>query len=111
MSTVKRYTADAQYPGQYSAREDVVNAYDYDAALAREAALREELAKQGDDYCKRVDEVISLQQRLAIAEQRVEELVGLLNRVIKTGELGCAHYAELEADICAALKPATEVKS
>jgi hypothetical protein len=33
-------------------------------------AAREELAKQGDDYCKRIDEVINLQQRLADAERR-----------------------------------------
>lgn len=43
MSEVKRYPADEQYPGQYSARCDLVPASAYDAAQSQLAALREEL--------------------------------------------------------------------
>lgn len=46
---------------------------DMDAALGREAALREELAKLADDYCEKVDDLIDLQQRLTVAERRESE--------------------------------------
>jgi len=45
MSEVKRYLYDDQYPGQYSARCDLVPASAYDIAQSELAALREELAK------------------------------------------------------------------
>ena len=51
--------------------EDVVAKLD--AALGREAALREGLSKLADDYCEKVDDIVALQQRLTVAEQRESE--------------------------------------
>ena len=59
--------------------EDVVAKLD--AALAREAALREELAALRESYeamRDRKNSIVDLQQRLTGAEQRVCELAGLL---------------------------------
>lgn len=104
-------------------------------------ALREELAKLGDDYCKRVDNAIALQQRLVdaqitelalreelsganrrigacisqieeqqqrltVAEQRIDELEGLLREIRQSCELSKLRDAQIDA----ALKPA-EVNS
>lgn len=85
--------------------EDVVA--NLDAALGREVALREELSKLADDYCEKVDDILDLQQRLTVAEQRSGEMEGLLSR--------CAAFTHdllnpisLRRDISAALKPAEE---
>lgn len=51
--------------------EDVVA--QLDAALGREAALREELSKLADDYCEKVDDILDLQKRLTVAEQLLRE--------------------------------------
>ena len=82
MSEVKRYLADEQYPGQYSARCDLVPASAYDAAQSQLAALREEL----DAHLKIRDRELEiaaehaddLQQRLADAERRNDEIMAVL---------------------------------
>lgn len=77
---------------------------DYDAALAREAALREEPGKVcGDEWRKDKRKIQALQQRLDIANK-------LLLKVVESGALimeqETTHDQQvLEADICAALKP------
>lgn len=79
VSEVKQYLADERYPGQYSARCDLVPAAAYDAAQSELAALREELyvAKEARDT--EMLEAIRLQQRLTAAEQRNAELEALLD--------------------------------
>ena len=88
--------------------EDVVA--QLDAALGREAALREELEayrsssvfgsvktwldSESAKVCREVE------QRLTVAEQ-------LLRRVIACGELTRINHAELEVDICKWLEPVT----
>lgn len=71
------------------------------SALAREGALREELSKLADDCCEKVDDILDLQQRLTVAEQRVDLLEGLL----KSGS--SPTYAHCSA-VMEALKPAAE---
>lgn len=106
--------------------EDVVA--QLEAAMAREAALREELAKfkagcvdlssqvreleHKMDYYKgegmRADD---LQQRLAVAEQRAGELGELLSDCVNEFSTSEASQFELEMlnKMLAALKPAAEV--
>lgn len=98
--------------------EDVVEKLD--AALAREAALREELATsreafkeelEGVKYTRRKfrQERDALQQRLTVAEQRAEDLKKLLCDVINEAPTG---FAALKVDLANrvndALKPAAE---
>ena len=68
---VKRYTFKGA-AGEY------VYANHYDAALDREAALREELASANECALTYSSQAQALQQRLTIAEQRNAELAGLL---------------------------------
>lgn len=81
---------------------------DRDAVLAREAALREELSKLADDYCEKVDDLIDLQQRLTVAEQRSGLLEGLLREVASLDPRGEFLGWQLDGKIDAALKPAVE---
>lgn len=80
----------------------------YDAALSREAALREELSKLADDYCEKVDDLVDVQQRLTVAEQRSGELEELLRDCVN--ELSASEASQFELEmlnkILAALKPA-----
>lgn len=73
--------------------EDVVARLD--AALSRETALREELSKLADDYCEKVDDILDLQQRLIVAEQRVDRLNSLTNyeliAIARTAALNSVH--------------------
>lgn len=85
--------------------EDVVA--NLDAALGREAALRESLTDKREEYNKLGDRYDALQQRLTVAEQRSGEMEGLLSR--------CAAFTHdllnpisLRRDISAALKPAED---
>ena len=88
--------------------EDVVAKLD--AALSREAALREELATLRESYESmrdRKNSIVELQQRLTVEEQRSGEMEGLLSR--------CAAFTHdllnpisLRRDISAALKPAED---
>ena len=87
--------------------EDVVA--QLDAALGREAALREELETEKTgaegiyqqlEFCQKQRD--ALQQRLTVAEQRVDLLEGLL----KSGS--SPTYAHCSA-VMEALKPAAEV--
>ena len=54
-----------------------------DAALVREAALRESLTDKRDEYNKLGDRYDALQQRLLTAGQRIGELESILGRLIK----------------------------
>ena len=63
--------------------EDVVA--QLDAALGREAALREELSTLADDYCEKVDDLIDLQQRLTVAEQWAGVMVTKLGDAYEWG--------------------------
>ena len=95
-----------------------------EAALGREAALREELESikasvDGYDSPEHAAQVademghqcIALQQRLTVAEQRVSELKKLLCAVINESPTG---FAALKVDLANrvndALKPAAEVE-
>lgn len=73
------------------------------SAQSELAALREEVAKQGDDYCKRVDEVIDLQQRLTAAEQRNAELIKLLQHFANCADV--RQVGTWSMNYVAALKP------
>ena len=82
--------------------EDVVAKLD--AALGREAALREELATLRESYESmrdRKNSIVDLQQRLTVAEQRVQRMVECSKGQdsVATGYL---------SDILALLKPAAE---
>ncbi|MGS0735514.1 hypothetical protein ACVBEG_02910 [Pseudomonas sp. GG8] len=68
--------------GQY------VLASDYDAALAREAALREELESFKDRRFAARLEKDELRKRLTIAEQRNAELVELLQECVNVVRFG-----------------------
>lgn len=107
MDGVKRY--DCSGTMCQSEDGDWVSSSDFDAALAREAALREELAKareaakeelDGVKYTRRKfrQERDDLQQRLTAAEQRNAELVELLSNVSEsvTGRNGT--FARIPAD-------------
>ena len=76
----------------------------------RETALREDLSKLADDCCEKVDDILDLQQRLTVAEQRVGELEELLRDCVNEFSTSEASQFELEMlnKILAALKPAAE---
>lgn len=110
--------------------EDVVAKLD--AALGREAALREELesikasvdgydspehaAQVADDMGHQCD---ALQQRLTVADQRVDDLEGLLrdadsahgNMLMSDPPQEAWKYHRISERIAAALKPAADAKS
>lgn len=82
-----------------------------DAALGRETALREDNSVQVSRRESALNRCEEMQQRLAAADERAEVLEGLLRRVIESSVLIFEQDApetleSLEADICAALKPA-----
>lgn len=79
--------------------EDVVA--NLDAALGREAALRESLTDKREEYNKLCDRYYALQHRLTVAEQRVQRMVECSKGQdsVATGYL---------SDIIALLKPAAE---
>lgn len=86
----------------------------YDAALTREASLREELSKLADDCCEKFDDILDLQQRLTVAEQllkRSQEFVAFVHKCCrKNKEYAPLHWqemVELDRDL-SALKPAAE---
>ena len=71
--------------------------------------MREELSKLADDCCEKVDDILDLQQRLTVAEQRAADLKKLLCDVISEAATG---FASLKVDLANrvndALKPAAE---
>lgn len=82
-------------------------------AAEREAALRESLTDKREEYNKLGDRYDDLQQRLTVAEQRADELEGLLRETLESGEWFSSALEfqnrqgfELCAKIDAALKPA-----
>lgn len=81
--------------------EDVVA--QLEAAMGREAALRESLTDKRDEYNKLGDRYDALQQRLTVAEKRVD----LLEALLKSGS--SPTYAHCSA-VMEALKPAAEVE-
>ena len=67
--------------------EDVVAKLD--AALAREAALRKELATLRESYESmrdRKNSIVELQQRLTVTEKRTGELEGLLQMFVDNSD-------------------------
>ena len=108
--SVERFTiATLRYAGGSEHDVRYVSERDYDAALAREAALREELVKLADDYCEKVDAILDLQQRLTVAEQRNAELVDVLRSVADYTRHPDYDWFPSDRDaVEAALKPAAE---
>ncbi len=53
----------------------------------RETALREELSRLADDCCEKVDDILDLQQRLTVAEQRSKKFELLLLDVSGRGRV------------------------
>ena len=111
---VQRYTEHCGEGGGVaeSINGQFVEFKDYEAALGREAALREELAALRESYeamRDRKNSIVYLQQRLTVAEQRVGELKKLLCDVINEAPTG---FAALKVDLAhrvnAALKPAED---
>jgi hypothetical protein len=106
MSEVKRYCPSMDSQELYDLQSLVVDSRDYDAALAREAALREELATakavMAHDY-------ELMQQRLTAAEQRNAELIGLLQGWLDLfpyrGTFQDGPLAKMKGHTRAALKP------
>lgn len=95
MSDVKRYLADDQYPGQYSARCDLVPAKAYDA-LREELAISNKVGKAIGETLGRVTfERDDLHKRLTAAEQRNAELVELLQTKIDAFETLGDEYGKL----------------
>lgn len=99
---------EAELTDQLFAQEQVI-----ENLTAQETALREELATLRESYESmrdRKNSIVDLQQRLTVAEQRAAEMEELLRKVIDSGALHLAIPSgeEIEADICAALKPAEE---
>lgn len=116
MSEVARYDL-CEFGSGLVVREGgfVVGSDDYDAALAREAALREELARLKVAAENVIVEGDALQQRLTVAEQRLSQVDGacdLAMRAIDDDERG-ANFVKIIQAIKdkAALKPAAEVEA
>jgi hypothetical protein len=108
-------------PENYQLR--VVSAVQHDAALAREAALREELAtiysdrdaekkmkaKARDQRDVQTIRACELQQRLTVAEQRVTKLTGILRDVSEYVRHPDYDWYPCDRDaVSDALKPAAE---
>ena len=103
--------------------EDVVAKLD--AALGREAALRESLTDKRDEYNKLGDKYDDLQQRLTVAEKRAIIMEKALTRIARPHDCGCLPCtgdctSKLSLEITVddmrdtaelALKTAAEVKS
>ena len=102
---VERHSiATLRYAGGKEHDVKYVSEVAYDAALAREAALREELAALRESYeamRDRKNSIVYLQQRLTVAEQRVQRMVECSKGQdsVATGYL---------SDILALLKPSEE---
>lgn len=100
MSEVKRHVT--WFPSEIGGDmlENVVRASDYDDAQSELAALREELDEKGWDemVTKLEDQNVELRQRLADAEWRNAELVGLLlelrNTAYTKGGISLAAYID-----------------
>lgn len=76
------------------------------SALAREDALREELAKQVERANDFASKLTGEQQRLTVAEQRVETLTAFAQQIAR--QQGEPYFSKLAK---AALKPAADAKS
>lgn len=104
MSEVKRYLADEQYPGQYSARCDLVPAKAYDA-------LREELAEIRKAVPNSTREIVDLRKSLTAAEQRnavlSEEITSLSTRLNERDKL-IDHIGSMIAKACSSNQKPTE---
>lgn len=86
--------------------EDVVEKLD--AALAREAALREELEALRESYeamRDRKNSIVDLQQRLTASEQRAGKMEELLREAYEAGDHNI-FGTDLDSRIDAALNPA-----
>lgn len=79
-------------------------------AELRADAAEAELAKIGGDYCKRTDELICANEKLADAEQRVAGLLELLKRIDRT-PLDRWYRDGLNVAVFAALNPNPEAES
>lgn len=96
------------YPGM----ELFVRVSGYDAALAREAALREELIKLRESYESmrdRKNSIVALQQRLTDAEKRVAELDSAAREMLRIAGIanqGSNAYNRAIINLNSALKTA-----
>ena len=106
--SVERFTiATLRYAGGSEHDVRYVSERDYDAALAREAALREELKLQKNHFkiqlhgAKGSD---AMQQRLTVAEQRAGELLIMLRMAWGSDHVSAEDCRRIDA----ALKPAAE---
>ena len=88
--------------------EDVVA--ELEAALGREAALRESLTDKREEYNKLGDRYDDLQQRLTVAEQLLHEVRDSGDWHSSALEFIHGEGFEVLAKIEAALKPAEEVE-
>ena len=80
MSEVKRFRADHRHVVETEFDDaQFVSVSDYDATLAREAALREELDALEEEFDALEHTNITLKLSLAVAEQRSDEFEGLLH--------------------------------
>lgn len=85
--------------------EDVVAKLD--AALSREAALREELAALRESYeamRDRKNSIVDLQQRLTVAEKRASDLLIMLRMAWGSDDVSAEDCRRIDAE----LKPAAE---
>jgi len=73
MNEVKRYKADENYPGQYSAREDLVKASDYDAALAEIESWKQGSKIEADAGDEARREVAALREELATVNAKIDQ--------------------------------------
>lgn len=97
--SVERFTiATLRYAGGSEHDVRYVSERDYDAALAREAALREELSKQVERANDYASKLTGAQQRLTVAEQRAGELE-LENAELKSGILTILHNSDRTAEM------------
>ena len=86
----------------------MVMASDYEVALAREAALRDDVGEVKGEYDRAVNKVDALQQHLTVTEQRADDLEGLLRGALRhVPNYGNSDWeGSLRHQINEALKPA-----
>ncbi|MBI6948563.1 hypothetical protein [Pseudomonas koreensis] len=89
---------------------DLVARTDFDAQRLRADTAEAELAKIGDDYYKRTDELICANEKLAAAEQRIAELVAAIETYLK-GTGNSPGSNRRHAELRAALNPKPEAGS
>lgn len=114
MGDVKRYTESCMEGGGVCPSRDgeFVTFLDYEAALAREAALREELAQTKRTAITEIEALhrtmYGQAKDLTAAEQRNAELIELLRETLPALALGASAFKSVkpvQMKVRAALKP------